>query len=93
MLRLRRKQQKTTARLTNFINKQTREDSIIYSDATDENRLSPVTGNKEEPWTSLMAVEKPLNFLMNEQQTANKEESKHQNTSEKPLKDILVDSP
>ena len=60
---------------------------------TDENRLSPVTSQKEEPWTSLMAKETPLNFLMNEQRTANKEESKHQNTSEKPLKDILVDSP
>src|SRR5436190_1308998 len=92
MLRLRRKQQKATARLTNFINKQTREDSITTFDVTDENRLSPVTGQKEEPWTSLMAKETPLNFLMNEQRTANKEESKHQNTSEKLLKDILVDS-
>ena len=94
MLRLRRKQQKATARLTNFINKQTREDSIITSDVTDENRLSPVTGRilKEEPWTSLMAEDIPLNFLTNEQWNANTEESKHQNTSEKPQKDILVDS-
>jgi hypothetical protein len=51
-----------------------------------------VTGLKEEPWTSLMAKETPLNFLKNEQKNANKEENKHQNTSEKPLKDILVDS-
>ena len=92
MLRLRRKQQKAAARLTNFINKQTREDSITTSDVTDENRLSPVTGLKEEPWTSLMAKETPLNFLKNEQKNANKEENKHQNTSEKPQKDILVDS-
>src|SRR5204862_104895 len=92
MLRLRRKQQKATARLTNFINKQTREDSITTSDVTDENRLSPVTGLKEEPWTSLMAKETPLNFLKNEQKNANKEENRHQNTSEKPQKDILVDS-
>ena len=54
------------ARLTNFINKQTREDSITTSDVTDENRLSPVTGQKEEPWTSLIAEAKPLNFLKNE---------------------------
>ena len=77
MLRLRRKQQKATARLTNFINKQTREDSNEDHYATDENRLSPVTGKKEEPWTSLIAKETPLNFLMNEQRNANKEESKH----------------
>ena len=90
MLRLQRKQQKAAARLTNFINEQTREDSKANYYATDENRLSPVTGIN--PWTSLIAKETPLNFLKNEQQNANKEESKHQNTSEKPLKDILVDS-
>src|SRR5215217_9469667 len=92
MLRLRRKQQKATTRLNNFINKQTREDSITFSYATDENRLSPVTGQKEEPWTSLIAKGTPLNFLKNEQQDANNEENKHHNTSEKPQKDILVDS-
>ena len=92
MLRLRRKQQKAAARLTNFINKQTREDSNEDYYATDENRLSPVTGKKEEPWTSLIAEETPLNFLKNEQKNTNKEENKHQNTSEKPQKDILVDS-
>ena len=83
MLRLRRKQQKATARLNNFINKQTREDSITLSYATDENRLSPVTGQilKEEPWTSLIAKGTPLNFLKNEQQNVNKEESKHQKTT------------
>ena len=93
MLRLRRKQQKATTRLNNFINKQTtREDSITFSYATDENRLSPVTGQKEEPWTSLIVKGTPLNFLKNEQQNANNEENKHHNTSEKPQKDILVDS-
>ena len=92
MLRLRRKQQKATTRLNNFINKQTREDSITLFYATDENRLSPVTGQKEEPWTSLIAQDTPLNFLKNEQQNANNEENKHHNTSEKSQKDILVDS-
>jgi len=46
MLRLRRKQQKATARLSNFINKQTREDSRATS-ARDEDRqlpFTPVTG-------------------------------------------------
>ena len=76
MLRLRRKQQKATARLSNFINKQTREDSNEDYYATDENRLLPVTGKKEEPWTSLIAEDTPLNFLKNEQQNANKEENK-----------------
>ena len=42
MLRLRRKQQKATARLSNFINKQTREDSRATS-ARDENRQLPFT--------------------------------------------------
>ena len=66
MLRLQRKQQKVAARLTNFINKQTREDSNGDYYVTDENRLSSVTGTKEEPWTSLIAEETPLNFLKNE---------------------------
>src|SRR5436190_14982005 len=90
MLRLRRKQQKAAARLTNFINKQPRENLITYSFATGENRLSLVTG--AEPWTSLCTEAKPLNFLMNERKNANKEENRPQNTSEKPQKDILVDS-
>src|SRR5437762_809779 len=51
MLRLQRKQQKATARLSNFINKQTREDSKADSFRTNE------YGPKETP----------LNFLKNEQ--------------------------
>ena len=94
MLRLRRKQQKATARLNNFINKQTREDSRITS-ARDEDRqlpFTPVTG----VWTTLKAEETSTNLLKNEQLNAanatNNEENIQQNTSEKPQKDILVDS-
>src|SRR2546421_385952 len=80
MLRLRRKQQKATARLTNFINKQTREDSLVDSART--NKYGP-----EEPH---------LNLLKNEQLNAvnatNNEENIQQNTSETPRKDVLVDS-
>src|SRR3989441_10651614 len=80
MLRLRRKQQKATARLTNFINKQTREDSIVDSART--NDYGP-----EEP---------RLNLLKNEQLNAvtatNNEKNIQQNTSETPRKDVLVDS-
>jgi len=94
MLRLRRKQQKATVRLSNFINKQTREDSRVTS-ARDENRqlpFTPVTG----VWTTLKAKETHTNLLKNEQLNAvnvtNNKENIQQNTSEKPQKDILVDS-
>ena len=94
MLRLRRKQQKATARLSNFINKQTREDSRVTS-ARDEDRqlpFTPVTG----VWTTLKVEDTSTNLLKNEQLNAttvtNNEENIQQNTSEKPQKDILVDS-
>src|SRR5256886_2574587 len=94
MLRLRRKQQKATARLSNFINKQTREDSRATS-ARDEDRqlpFTPVTG----VWTTLKVEETHTNFLKNEQLNAvtatNNEENIQQNTSETPRKDVLVDS-
>src|SRR6266487_3886979 len=94
MLRLRRKQQKATARLSNFINKQTREDSRTTS-ARDEDRqlpFTPVTG----VWTTLKVEETSTNLLKNEQLNAanatNNEENIQQNTSEKPQKDVLVDS-
>src|SRR6266487_1858633 len=80
MLRLRRKQQKATARLSNFINKQTREDSNVDSSQTSEYRPE----------------ELPLNFLKNEQLNApnvmNNKENIQQNINEKPQKDVLVDS-
>src|SRR3989442_5081060 len=80
MLRLRRKQQKATARLTNFINKQTRKDSLV--DSAQTNEYGP-----EEPH---------LNLLKNEQLNAvnatNIEENIQQNTSETSRKDVLVDS-
>ena len=94
MLRLQRKQQKAMARLNNFINKQTREDSRVTS-ARDENRqlpFTPVTG----VWTTLKVKETHTNLLKNEQLNAvtatNNKENIQQNTSEKPQKDILVDS-
>src|SRR5256886_2394917 len=94
MLRLRRKQLKATARLSNFINKQTREDSRITS-ARDEDRqlpFTPVTG----VWTTLKVEETSMNLLKNEQlnttNATNNEENIQQNTSEKPQKDVLVDS-
>ena len=77
MLRLQRKQQKATARLSNFINKQTREDSC-------------------ETFAIARAEVTPTNLLKNEQLNAanatNIEENIQQNTSEKPRKDVLVDS-
>src|SRR2546430_3892792 len=77
MLRLRRKQRKVTARLSNFINKQTREDSC-------------------ETFAIARAQVTPTNLLKNEQLNAvnatNNEENIQQNTSEKPRKDVLVDS-
>ena len=94
MLRLWRKQQKATARLSNFINKQTREDSRVTS-ARDENRqlpFTPVTG----VWITLKVEETHTNLLKNEQlnviTVTKNEENVQQNTSEKPQKDILVDS-
>src|SRR5881394_2965211 len=94
MLRFQRKQQKATARLSNFINKQTREDSRVTS-VRDENRqllFTPATG----VWITLKVEETHTNLLKNEQLNAvnatNNEENIQQNTSEKPQKDILVDS-
>ena len=68
MLRLRRKQQKVTARLSNFINKQTREDSRVTS-VRDENRqllFTPATG----VWITLKVEETHTNLLKNEQLNA-----------------------
>ena len=83
-----------TARLSNFINKQTREDSRATS-ARDENRqlpFTPVTG----VWITLKVEETHTNLLKNEQlnviTVTKNEENVQQNTSEKPQKDILVDS-
>src|SRR5205814_9751356 len=94
MLRLRKKQQKATARLNNFINKQTREDSRVTS-AKDEDRqlpFTPVTG----VWTTLKVEDTSTNLLKNEQLNAmtatNNEENIQQNTSKEPQKDVLVDS-
>src|SRR5256885_13071206 len=68
MLRLRQKQQKATARLSNFINKQTREDSRATS-ARDEDRQLPFTP-VTEVWTTLKAKESHTNLLKNEQLNA-----------------------
>ena len=94
MLRLRQKQQKATARLSNFINKQTREDSRATS-ARDENRqlpFTPVTG----VWTTLKVEATSMNLLKNEQlnvtTATNNEENIQQNTSKEPQKDVLVNS-
>src|SRR2546421_468613 len=82
------------ARLSNFINKQTRKDSRATS-ARDEYRqlpFTPVTG----VWTTLKVEETSTNLLMNKQLNAvtvtNNEENIQQNTSTKPQKDVLVDS-
>src|SRR2546421_10043371 len=77
MLRLRRKRQKATARLTNFINKQTREDSCETF----------AIARVEVPPTNLLKNEQ-----LNAVTATNNEENIQQNTSGKPQKDILVDS-
>src|SRR5437764_15209964 len=93
MLRLQRKQQKATARLNNFINKQTREDSRVTS-ARDEDRqlpFTPVTG----VWTTLKVEDTSTNLLKNEQlnvtTATNNEENIKKKTSKEQKKYILVD--
>ena len=83
MLRLRRKQQKATARLNNFISKQQQEDK---EDGWDSYR------SKQDTTQVKVMPDFPSDFLKNEQQETNKEENKQQNTSEISPKDVLVDS-